>query len=230
MDKINKYIKEFNNLDDEKYSQFEKYFEYLIEENKKINLTSITDKKEVYIKHFLDSIKLSNFIDLDNKNICDIGAGAGFPSIPLKILYPSISLTIIEPTGKRCKFLKELSNLLGLKSVTIINDRAENIGKSVREQFDIVTARAVSNMKILSELCLPLVKLNGYFVPLKGKNIDDEFNNAKDIIKLLGGKLIKIVNYDLPEDMGERCVVIIEKVKKTPTRYPRNYSIIKKER
>ena len=149
---------------DDLYSnnQFKIYYEFLISENEKYNLTSITNKDEVYIKHFYDSIQLENIINFEKKiDMCDVGSGAGFPSIPLKILYPNINLTIIEPTLKRCNFLKELCEKLKLENVTIINDRAENI-KDLK--FDIVTARAVSNLPILLELCIPLTKGNAYFI------------------------------------------------------------------
>ena len=204
---------------------FKKYYEYLISENEKYNLTSITLENEVYIKHFLDSLALENIIDLNEVSLCDVGSGAGFPSIPLKIMYPNIKLTIIEPTLKRCKFLENLVELLGLSNVEIINDRAENIKN---RSFDIVTARAVSNLSILLELCIPLVKEGGYFVGYKGSNYQEELNTARNALKVLNCKLVDVYEYDL-EEYGRHSLIKILKEKATNKIYPRPYAQIKKK-
>ncbi|MCR5422258.1 MAG: 16S rRNA (guanine(527)-N(7))-methyltransferase RsmG [Bacilli bacterium] len=204
---------------------FKKYFDFLIEENQKYNLTSITEEKEVYIKHFLDSLSIENIIDLDNISLCDVGSGAGFPSIPLKIMYPSIKLTIIEPTAKRCNFLQQIVEMLDLKDVNIINDRAENIKDM---HFDVVCARAVSNLPILLELCIPLVKVNGYFISMKGSNYKEELDIANNAFKELDCRIDNIYEYDLDE-FGKRVLIKIIKDKETKKIYPRLYSQIKKK-
>lgn len=216
-------------LNDIQREQFEKYFNFLIEENCKINLTAIIEKDEVYIKHFYDSLLINQVIDINNvKNICDIGSGAGFPSIPLKIVYPHLEITIIEPIQKRTNFLKKLVQVLNLDGINVINGRAEDEIINYRESFDIVTARAVAKMDILSELCIPYVKVGGYFLAMKGKNFEEELNVAKRAIKILGGKLEQSEVFTLPEEMGSRGLIKIIKVKPTKNQYPRHFSKIKK--
>src|SRR5690554_6174133 len=162
--------------------KFKTYYQFLIEENKKYNLTSITDEEEVYIKHFQDSIKTEIAIDFNEvESLCDIGSGAGFPGIPLKIKYPHLKLTIIEPTKKRCHFLEQLVLKLNLKDVIIRNDRAENIN-DLRETFDVVCARAVASLPILLEICIPYVKVSGYFIALKGPNYQEEVANSENAL------------------------------------------------
>ena len=204
---------------------FKKYYNFLIEENKKYNLTSITEEKEVYIKHFIDSLSIENIIDLNNISLCDVGSGAGFPSIPLKIMYPSIKLTIIEPTAKRCNFLKQIVEMLNMKDVKIINDRAENIKDM---NFDVVCARAVSNLPILLELCIPLVKVNGYFIAMKGSNYKEELDISNNALKELDSRIDSLYEYDLDE-FGNRVLIKIKKDKQTKKIYPRMYSQIKKK-
>ena len=208
--------------------QFQKYYQYLVEENKKINLTSIIEETEAYIKHFYDSMMVSKFIDLNNSSICDIGSGAGFPSIPLKILIPSLKVTIIEPTLKRIKFLNQLCLLLGLENVELINGRAEEEIASRREKYDYVTARAVANLPVLLELCVPYVKKNGKFVALKGYNYQEELETSKNAIKTLD-LVYDIKTYQLPLDMGSRALILFTKQKETSKIYPRKYAIIKKK-
>ncbi len=208
-----------------KIDAFEKYYKFLVEENNKYNLTSITDKDEVYIKHFFDSLSIENIIDLDNISLCDVGSGAGFPAIPLKIMYPNIKLTIIEPTLKRCNFLKQVVEMLNMKDVEIINDRAENIKDM---HFDVVCARAVSNLCILLELCIPLVKVNGYFISMKGSNYKEELDDASNALNALDAKVEDIYEYDL-EEYGKRVLLKIKKIKETKKIYPRMYSQIKKK-
>ena len=208
--------------------QFQKYYQYLVEENKKINLTSIIEETEAYIKHFYDSMMVSKFIDLNNSSICDIGSGAGFPSIPLKILIPSLKVTIIEPTLKRIKFLNQLCLLLGLENVELINGRAEEEIASRREKYDYVTARAVANLPVLLELCVPYVKKNGKFVALKGYNYQEELETSKNAIKTLD-LVYDVKTYQLPLDMGSRALILFTKQKETSKIYPRKYAIIKKK-
>ena len=203
------------------------YYNYLVQENEKYNLTNITEKEEAYIKHFYDSIQLEQVVDLNTINsICDVGSGAGFPSIPLKIVYPHLHITIIEPTLKRCNFLNNLVKLLQLDNVTIINDRAENM-TSLREKFDIVTARAVASMPILLELCVPLTKVNGYFISLKGSSFHEEMVKSSNAIKLLDVKVNKVLEYELLNNYGKRSIIMFEKLKQTNNKYPRKYSLIK---
>lgn len=203
------------------------YYNFLVQENEKYNLTSITEKEEAYIKHFYDSIQLEKAIDLNSvTTLCDVGSGAGFPSIPLKIVYPHLHITIIEPTLKRCNFLNQLVELLQLENVTIINDRAENM-TNLRETFDIVCARAVAAMPILLELCVPLVKKDGMFIALKGSSFHEEMIKSRNAIKLLDVKVNKIYEYDLLNNFGKHSIIIFSKEKNTNTKYPRKYSVIK---
>jgi 16S rRNA (guanine527-N7)-methyltransferase len=207
--------------------KFSLYYNFLVQENEKYNLTNITEKEEAYIKHFYDSIQLEQVIDFNNINtLCDVGSGAGFPSIPLKIIYPHLHITIIEPTLKRCNFLNQLVELLQLDNVTIINDRAENM-TSLREKFDIVTARAVASMPILLELCVPLTKVNGYFISLKGSSFHEEMMKSSNAIKLLDIKVNKVLEYELLNNYGKRSIIMFEKLKQTNNKYPRKYSLIK---
>lgn len=206
---------------------FNKYYTFLVEENEKYNLTSITEKEEAYVKHFYDSIQLEKAININEiKTLCDVGSGAGFPSIPLKIMYPHLHITIIEPTLKRCNFLNQLVKLLNLQNVTIINDRAENM-QNLRETFDIVCARAVAALPVLLELCVPLVKVNGKFLSLKGSSFHEELLSSKNAIKELNIKVQNIYEYELMNNYGKHSVITFSKDTKTNTKYPRKYSVIK---
>ena len=184
-------------LSSKQKEQFATYYNKLIEFNKKVNLTRITDKNEVYLKHFFDSITpLLEFSDLfkGEKSLCDVGAGAGFPSLPIKILCPDLSITIVDSLGKRLKFLDELVSDLSLDKVTLVHSRAEDAGqnKNLREKFDLVTGRAVARMSVLSEYCLPLAKVDGYLVALKGPKAQDELAEAKNAIEVLGGSVKEV--------------------------------------
>lgn len=205
------------------------YYEILVEESKKMNLTSITEIEDVYIKHFYDSILLSKSVNLENKNLVDVGTGAGFPGLVLKIIEPSLNVTLIEPTTKRCNFLNLVISKLGLKNILVVNDRAENSIKKYREYFDYATARAVSNLPILLELLTPFVKINGKVVPMKGSEISDELSSASGAMKILNLSLQRIDNYVLPKDKGSRNILIFEKNKRTHETYPRQYAKIKKQ-
>lgn len=222
-------LKEFN-LNEYHKELFQKYYSYLIAENKKVNLTSITDEKQVYIKHFYDSLLVSKTIDLNEiNNICDIGSGAGFPGIPLKILYPHLNLIIIEPTLKRVRFLNELIEILKLENCLVIKARAEDIIEEYRDYFDLVTARAVARLNILLELCLPFVKVGGKFLALKGSSYQSELNESIYAIKELSGDFTKVDLYELPDGLGMRSILEIKKVLKSNFKYPRHYSKIKKK-
>ena len=213
-------------LNENQINQFNQYFTSLIETNKKVNLTRITEKDEVYLKHFWDSITpLFTFGSVlkGADTLCDVGAGAGFPSIPLKIMLPELKVTIVDSLGKRLNFLQGLITQLNLKNVTLVHGRAEDVGqnKQYREQFDVVTARAVANMAVLSEYCLPLIKENGNFIALKGPKAEDELKSARKALKVLGGKVIAVKELQLPRSTEERTLILIEKVQATPKKYPR---------
>lgn len=213
-------------LTDKQKQQFKLYFKMLIEVNEHVNLTRITEEDEVYLKHFYDSITpLFTFgaVFKDGATLCDVGAGAGFPSIPLKILKPGLKVTIVDSLQKRLNFLKDLISELGLTDVELVHGRAEDVGqnKLYRERFDIVTARAVARMSVLSEYCLPLVKKGSYFVALKGPKAEDELDDGKKALEVLGGKLIKDEELTLPASEEERTLVLVQKVKSTPKKYPR---------
>ncbi|ALM55788.1 16S rRNA (guanine(527)-N(7))-methyltransferase RsmG [Staphylococcus equorum] len=210
-------------LSEEQQRQFQTYYQMLVEWNEKINLTSITEEHEVYLKHFYDSIAPSFYTDLTKElTICDIGAGAGFPSIPLKIIYPNLKVTIVDSLNKRIKFLNQLAEALDLENVNFVHDRAETFGKGVyRESYDIVTARAVARLSVLSELCLPLVKKGGQFIALKSSKGEEELEEARFGLGILGGKVRETISYELPEEAGERQMILIDKRSQTPKKYPR---------
>ncbi|QPS99539.1 16S rRNA (guanine(527)-N(7))-methyltransferase RsmG [Staphylococcus equorum] len=210
-------------LSEEQQRQFQTYYQMLVEWNEKINLTSITEEHEVYLKHFYDSIAPSFYTDLTKElTICDIGAGAGFPSIPLKIIYPNLKVTIVDSLNKRIKFLNQLAEALDLENVNFVHDRAETFGKGdYRESYDIVTARAVARLSVLSELCLPLVKKGGQFIALKSSKGEEELEEARFGLGILGGKVRETISYELPEEAGERQMILIDKRSQTPKKYPR---------
>ena len=216
-------------LSEKQIQQFELYYTTLIEWNQKMNLTAITQKEDVYLKHFYDSLTISFDYPLDQQSLCDIGAGAGFPSIPLKIVYPNLKITIVDSLTKRITFLKHLANVLELENVTAISARAEEYAKDHRESFDIVTARAVARLNILDELCLPLVKINGDFITLKGLKAQEELKEAKAGIEKLGCKVTKEIDFTLTDENDYRSNIYIHKIKKTPSLYPRTFGKIKKK-
>lgn len=217
-------------LTEKQLQQFEIYYEYLILENQKMNLTAIVDKEDVYVKHFYDSLLLSKELDFTKvNNICDVGSGAGFPSIPLKIMFPDLRITIIEPTQKRIHFLERLLDKLDIEGVTLLAKRAEDVAFDLKNTFDIVTARAVARLNILAELCIPFVKLNGYFIAMKGQQFEEEVKEAKTALSILGGKLQSINSYMLPNDIGKRAILMVQKEKLHAEKYPRHFSQIKKK-
>lgn len=215
-------------LNDDQMRQFDTYYHTLIEWNQKMNLTAITDKEDVYLKHFYDSLTIAFAFDFNDQTLVDVGAGAGFPSIPLKIVYPHLKVTIVDSLTKRITFLNTLFKELGLKDCQAISIRAEDYAMQHREQADIVMARAVARLNILDELCLPLVKVGGYFLSLKGMKAQDELTEAKKGIECLGGKIESL--HELILDGNEhRGNIVIKKVKLTPQKYPRNFGRIKKQ-
>ncbi len=213
-------------LTDEQLEQFEKYMHLLVEWNEKMNLTAITQEEEVWEKHFYDSI--IPFSKLEFSTMCDIGSGAGFPGIPVKIAFPNVQMTLVEPLQKRCRFLNEVKESLGLENLEILNVRAEDLAKTKRECFDVVSARAVAKLSILLELCVPFVKKGKMMVALKGKNGHEELENAKKAIDTLG---VELVNEDtfLIDQEATRINLYFKKVKNTPIKYPRAYGQIKKK-
>ena len=203
--------------------QFQTYYQLLVEWNEKMNLTSITEEHDVYLKHFYDSITPSFYYDFNGElSICDVGAGAGFPSIPLKIVFPELKVTIVDSLNKRIQFLNHLAAELGLQDVSFVHDRAESYGKGAyRESYNIVTARAVARLTVLSELCLPLVKKGGQFIALKSSKGEEELQEANFAINILGGNVKETFSFELPEDAGERQMIVIDKRRQTSKKYPR---------
>lgn len=211
-------------LSDEQIAQFRKYFELLVEWNEKMNLTAITDLEGVYLKHFYDSISPSFYFDFTKvQSVCDVGAGAGFPSIPIKICFPHLRVTIVDSLNKRITFLNHLSEELGLDHMEFVHARAEEFGQNTkyREQFDVVTARAVARLSVLSELCIPLAKQGGFFVALKAAAGAEELKDAKKAISTLGAALREEFSFLLPVEESERSLFVFDKMKQTPKKYPR---------
>ena len=210
----------------EKLNQF---YELLISWNQKMNLTRITEKEDVYLKHFYDSLTLSKVIDLNQDlTLCDVGSGAGFPGIVLKICFPNLKITLLDSLQKRVNYLNEIIKELDLKNIEAIHTRAEDYAKQNREKFDIVTARAVANLKILSELCIPMVKVNGLFIAMKA-NIEEEIENSMEILKKLDSKIEKIETFYLPIENSIRNIIMIQKQKPTNNLYPRRIEKMKEK-
>ena len=226
---FNKLLANINiELSDRQLEQFEIYFKFLVEYNQYVNLTAITEEEDVYIKHFYDSILVGQVLDLTTVNsICDVGSGAGFPSIPLKIVYPHLNVTIVDGLDKRITFLKQLVSKLGLTNVNLVHGRAEEYAKDHRESFDMVTARAVARANILNELCIPLVKVGGNFVSMKGKNAEEEINEGNSL-SILKGKIVNQAEYYLPKEESKRVLIVINHFEKCPNKYPRAFASIKK--
>lgn len=216
-------------INKEQCEKFQIYYEMLLNYNKRINLTSITESDKIIEKHFLDSILILKYVDIPKgANIADVGTGAGFPGVPLKIIRPDIELTLMDSLNKRIVFLEDLCSKLEI-DVDAVHIRAEEAGQDLvfRKSFDIVTARAVAKMSVLSEYCIPLAKEKGIFLAMKGPSVDEELNSAKSAISMLGGKIKKVEEFTLPCG-DERRLVIIDKVSKTPPKYPRNGGLISK--
>lgn len=214
-------------LSDEQIKQFHVYYEFLIDYNRKVNLTSITEEKEVYYKHFFDSLTAAKYINFNEiKTVCDMGSGAGFPSIPLKIMFPHLEVSIIDALNKRLIFLKELVDKIDLSHVNFYHDRIEKFALSHQNTFDLVTARALGDMSLISELGLPMTKIGGHFLAFKGQNIQLELDKSHSGIEILGGKLNATYIFELPYEYGTRSLIHIIKRKDTKG-YPRNFQLIK---
>jgi len=224
-----KIIKEYMDIDNVSAEKFAVYMELLREWNEKINLTAITDEEGILVKHFFDSCSISEFVDNNSKTI-DVGTGAGFPGLPLKIVNDTLNLTLVDSLNKRIKFLNEVKNKLGLKNVETVHGRAEDVGidNKYREKYDFAVSRAVAELRILVEYLLPLVKVGGKVIAMKGPNIDEEVENAKKAVKLLGGEIERIESFRLGNTDNERTVIIIKKIKNTESKYPRKAGIPRK--
>ena len=213
----------------EQLEKLEIYCNFLLEYNTHTNLTAIKNREEVYLKHFYDSLTLVKSIDLTSiENLLDIGTGAGFPGIVLKIFFPNLQIYLVDSNNKKTKFLNELKNKLNVDKVEVINNRIENITSRFINSIDVVTARAVTNLPVLVELALPLVKVNKYFIAMKG-NAQEELENSEYAITYLGGKIEDVKEFDLPHDAGKRTLISIQKIKKSELNKLRPYEKIVKK-
>lgn len=230
---LNKGLKELGiSLEKSQIDAFIQYYDLLVEWNSFMNLTAITDFQEVCIKHFLDSLSLSKIMDCHQKlQVIDIGTGAGFPGIPLKIAFPELKITLLDSLGKRVKFLNEVIERLNLKDIEAIHGRAEDYAKptALRESYDVCVSRAVANLATLSEYCLPYVKIDGVFVSYKSEKVVEEMEQAKKAINLLGGKIVSQNEFTLPYSDIYRNLLVIQKEKITPKKYPRKAGLPSKE-
>ena len=215
-------------IDEDQLIKLEKYYELIIEYNSHTNLTRITDKNEVYLKHYYDSLTLVKAIKLSNQKILDVGTGAGFPGLVLKIVFPNLKVTLIDSLSKRITFLNEVIEKLGLKDIEAVHTRAEDFIKNNREKYDIVTSRAVANLRVLSELCIPFVKIHGYFIPMKA-DANDELKDSITSIETLGAVIEKSIDFYLYNNDLIRKLIKIKKINKTSIKYPRKFSEIKKK-
>lgn len=229
----NRFIEELKQLNvsltQTQINQLNRYYELLIEYNKVMNLTGITEKTEVYLKHFYDSLTIVKIIDLNKINLlCDIGTGAGFPGLVLKIVFPNLKITLLDSLNKRIEFLKKVIEELKLTDIEVIHARAEEYAVDNRNKFDVTTARAVAHTSILLEYAIPMTKINGYFIPLKA-NMNEEINEIDNALNQLNIKLIKKIEFKLPIEESNRTIILFQK-EKDNKKYPRKYSEIKKNR
>ena len=230
--KIEEFVLELKKINIEitknQLAQLDKYYNLLVEWNQKLNLTSITKKEDVYLKHFYDSLTIVKATDLNKVNsLCDVGTGAGFPGIVLKIIFPNLNVILIDSLNKRINFLNEIINKLELDNIKAIHTRMEDYSKENIEKFDIITSRAVAKIQVLSEISFQALKIGGQLVLLKGQ-CEEEIAASREILKKINGKVKNIIKFQLPIENSNRTIVIIEKVAKTPNKYPRRYSEIKK--
>ena len=227
----NDFINELNKigiiLSEYQLNQLDKYYNMLVEYNKNINLTAITEYNQVLLKHFYDSLTITKVIELTNQKVCDIGTGAGFPGIVLKIAYPNLEITLVESLTKRCVFLNEVIKELDLKNIKVVNQRAEEFSHNNIEYFDIITSRAVAKLNILLELSIKSLKIGGYYVALKA-NVDEEIKSISTCLTKLNASLESITTFNLPIDNSLRNIIKIKKDGPTPLSYPRRYNEIKK--
>lgn len=213
------------NVNDETLCNFETYEKLLLETNKKFNLTSIEDEESVLYKHFIDSLYAAKFVDFNEKTLCDLGTGAGFPGLVLAIMFPTLNVTLVESNGKKVSFLKSVTDELKLKNVNIINKRAEELS-DLKNSFDYVTARAMTRLNILIELAIPLCKINGKLLAYKLFDVEKEILDAKHALTQLDSKIETIYKYELPNNIDKRSLLIIKKIKNTKKRFPREFSKI----
>lgn len=228
MEKTDRFLKSLEklniHLNEKQVYQFMKYYEMLVETNKVMNLTAITDFDEVIDKHFVDSLALIQAIDLNKElKVIDVGTGAGFPGIPLKIAFPELDILLLDSLNKRIHFLDQVISELGLENIQTIHGRAEDFGKNplYREKFDLCVSRAVANLSTLSEYCVPFVKVDGYFISYKSGKVQEELDASRHAVDILGGKVEKCLNYALADTDMERSLVVIHKLKPTKKAYPR---------
>ena len=232
IDLLSDYCKKIElDITDTQLQQFDDYYRFLVEKNKVMNLTTIIEKEDVVLKHFIDSIYIMKYTDFDEKKVIDIGTGAGFPGIPLAIMNPQTSFVLLDSLNKRINFLNEVCNLCNLSNVITIHGRAEEISRKeeYREKFDYVVSRAVANLTVLSEYCLPYVKEDGYFLPYKSGDIKEEAANSKKAVKILGGSIEDIISFEIPDTDMARTILKIHKTKATPKRFPRKEGLPTKE-
>ena len=232
MNKLNDITRQFGlELSERQLQQFSKYYDILVEWNSFMNLTAITDRDDVIIKHFADSLLLYKYKDLHNNlNVLDVGTGAGFPGIPLKIAFPELNVTLMDSLNKRLNFLNEVIKELELENVETVHARAEDGGRNpvYREKYDLVVSRAVANLATLSEWCLPFVKVGGYFITYKSNALNDEMADGKKAIRILGGQVENIFNTNIPETDNQRSFVFVKKIAETDKKYPRKPGASKK--
>ena len=225
MDRLYEVVKKIDiELNDHQLEQFQRYYELLVEWNKVINLTAITEKEDVIIKHFADSLLLAKYKKLDESlSVIDVGTGAVFPGIPLKIAFPGLKVTLMDSLNKRVKFLNEVIRTLEMDDIEAIHSRAEDGGRNAqyREKYDLAVSRAVANLSSLSEFCMPFVKTGGYFIPYKASGLDEEIHAGKKAIRILGGQVENIFHTTIPDTDMERCFVFVKKMAATPEEYPR---------
>ena len=227
---LNEYLSE---VSDETIDNLLKFSELLLEKNKVMNLTAITEREEVILKHFIDSLALAGYVKMWEKpyKIIDVGTGAGFPGIPLKIAFPNLQVTLFDSLNKRIKFLQDVIEALNLNEISAVHGRAEEGArdKAMREKYDFVVSRAVANMAVLSEYCIPFVKVGGYFIPYKTGTVEEEITQGKKAIQILGGKIEKVEKLMLPDSDISRSFVFIRKEKQTPKAYPRKAGTASKQ-